>query len=275
MENKPEPPPSPGHDSFGVKALGIIGVTAIIAGLVSFVVLPVVQGRQEGLDAFAALCRAIGLTAEPSSAAAAKTTGSTVVFDRETRLLIADGDAAKGAVLAEEVCTACHLANSLVSDPKTMPTITGQSARAIYKQLVDIKLGIRESEIMQPIVEDLDPAEMSDLAAYYAGLRRRNDTNPESPAISQSTIALVEQGDSTRAIPGCASCHDPRAGGPWEAPNLTGQYPPYTEAQLKAYAEGKRRNDVYARMRIIAGKLTAQEIRELSAYYNAPPYPHF
>jgi hypothetical protein len=35
------------------------------------------------------------------------------------------------------------------------------------------------------------------------------------------------------------------------------------------YASGERRNDVYARMRIIAAKLTPSEIEGLATYYRA------
>jgi cytochrome c553 len=39
--------------------------------------------------------------------------------------------------------------------------------------------------------------------------------------------------------------------------------------QLKMYAAGDRRNDVYGRMRAIAAKLTEAEINGLTAYYHA------
>jgi cytochrome c553 len=273
--NKPEKSVSDDHGSFGAKAVGLIAATLLLAGLLSFIVLPVMQGRDEGLDVFAALCRAIGLQPESATPSSLKTMGSTVAFDGETLRVLAAGDPSKGAEYAADVCAACHLPNGETSDPKTMPTISGQSARAIFKQLRDIKAGIRESEIMKPIAVELDDQKMSDLAAYYSGLAKRNHNNPESPAISEATVMLVEKGDTARAIPACAACHEARAGGPLETPTLTGQYPPYVESQLKAYAEGRRRNDLYGRMRRIAKQLTPQEIRELSAYYNAPPYPHF
>jgi len=38
---------------------------------------------------------------------------------------------------------------------------------------------------------------------------------------------------------------------------------------LRMYASGERRNDVYARMRVIAAKLTSGEIDGLSRYYSA------
>ncbi len=272
MDSKSKTP----RDSFGVKAVGIIGATALLAGLVAFLAIPVMQGRDEGLDLFSALCRAIGLTVETPSSVTGQTAGSTVAFDRETSALLAAGNVEKGAALAADVCVSCHLPDGETSDPKaipTIPTITGQSPRAIYKQLRDLRAGTRASDVMKPIAEGLDDQQMSDLAAYFGGLERRNAGNPEVIAISEGTRALIEKGDASRALPACVACHEARAGGPLEAPNLTGQYPPYIEAQLKAYAEGQRRNDLYGRMRIIAKKLTPREIDELSAYYNAPAYP--
>jgi cytochrome c553 len=38
---------------------------------------------------------------------------------------------------------------------------------------------------------------------------------------------------------------------------------------MQMYASGQRRNDVYARMRTIAAKLTPAEINGLAGYYRA------
>lgn len=273
--NQPQPGAPAPRSSFGFKAVAFIGTAAIIAGVLSFVVLPTVQGRAEGLDVFASLCRALGLQTETSLAFGAKTAGSTVAFDLKTRAALGAGNPVKGGELAAEVCAACHLPNGLSSDPTTIPTISGQSAPAIYKQLRDIKAGLRQSDIMKPIADNLDEQGLSDVAAYYSQLRSRNDNNPESAAVSDNTIALALRGDAARALPACVACHEARAGGPWEAPRLTGQYTTYFETQLNAFADGRRKNDLYARMRIIAAKLTPQEIGELSSYYNAPPYSRY
>ncbi len=48
-----------------------------------------------------------------------------------------------------------------------------------------------------------------------------------------------------------------------------GQYSSYLATQLRAYHARERHNDVYARMRTIAGALTDAEIAELAAYYAA------
>jgi cytochrome c553 len=91
-------------------------------------------------------------------------------------------------------------------------------------------------------------------------------TLAESPA---AIVRLVELGDPRRNIPPCASCHRPGSGGPIETPILAEQGRDYLIAQLKMYASGERRNDVYARMRIIAAKLTPSEIDGLATYYRA------
>lgn len=275
-KNKSHNATSSGQDSFSGKAVAVIATSAIIAGLLSFVIFPATQFYDDGMDVFATLCRVLGLEEETtSSPVSGKTTGSTVAFDNTTLSLLASGAAERGRDHAADVCVSCHMSNSLVSDPKITPAITGQSARAIYKQLRDFKTGVRQSEVMKPIANELTDSQMSDLAAYYSALSLRNQNNPANIPISQKTLDLILRGDTARALPSCTSCHGRQSGGPLEAPNLTGQYRPYFEAQMKAFASGERRNDIYSRMRIIAKRLTPKEIEELASYYNAPPLTPF
>ena len=57
---------------------------------------------------------------------------------------------------------------------------------------------------------------------------------------------------------------EPASGGPIETPVLAEQRDEYLIQQLKLYASGERRNDVYARMRLIASRLTEDEIKGLA-----------
>src|SRR5262249_31695478 len=115
----------------------------------------------------------------------------------------------------------------------------------------------------------LDEATLADIAAYYAAQPKRNP-DPATLAESPSAIVrLVELGDPSRNIPPCAACHRPGSGGPIETPILAEQGKEYNGAQLKMYASGERRNDVYGRMRTIAAKLTPAEIDGLATYYRA------
>jgi cytochrome c553 len=122
---------------------------------------------------------------------------------------------------------------------------------------------------MTDIAKALEEPAIADVAAYYAAQPKRNPnlvTLAESP---DSIVRLVELGDPSRNIPPCAACHRPGSGGPIETPILSEQGRDYIVLQLKMYASGERRNDVYGRMRTIAAKLTPAEIDGLAAYYRA------
>lgn len=247
-----------------------MGAVAAGAWLTAFVAVPVIEGRSQGLTAFDAICRAIGLT--PAVSGPADNGGhapSQVAWTPATLADLAGGQVPAGAKLAEDVCQACHLANGMSANPDT-PSMTGQSARAIYKQLHDFKSGARVSAVMGPIVAELSQQQILDAAAFYGQLPRRNSdihVGADNPAVT----ALAVKGDAARALPSCDSCHSIRAGGPLETPMLVGQYSSYMSAQIRAFAEGGRANDLYGRMRAIAAKLTPEEIDGLAHYYNAPP----
>ena len=85
---------------------------------------------------------------------------------------------------------------------------------------------------------------------------------------NEATRNLVERGDVKRGIPACVSCHSISAGGPIETPTLAGQRAEYISAQLSNYKSGDRQNDIYHRMRSIAGKLRDEEIANLAQYYS-------
>jgi len=64
----------------------------------------------------------------------------------------------------------------------------------------------------------------------------------------------------------CASCHggiDHKAGSPW----LEGMPAAYTRAQLQAFANGTRHNDISEQMRNVARNMTPGEIDAAAAYY--------
>ena len=154
-------------------------------------------------------------------------------------------------------------------DRAEFPHLAGQSGAAIYKQLFDYRTGSRAHPLMTDIAKALDEAIIADVAAYYAGQPQRNP-NPVTLAESPpAVVQLVELGDPRRNIPPCAACHRAGAGGPIETPVLAEQREEYIVQQLKLYASGERRNDVYARMRTIAARLTDGEIEGLAAYYRA------
>jgi cytochrome c553 len=252
-----------------VAVLGIL-LSGIVLGVL---IIPVVQGRGAGLDAYTAICRALGILpgspAQPQPADRTPPTPvSQVIWTPDVLQILARADVQKGHAKVQEVCVSCH-GETGVSVAPDFPHLAGQSGPAIYKQLSDYRTGSRTHPLMTDVAKALDEAVIADVAAYYAGQPQRNP-NPATLAPSPSTIVnLVELGDPRRNIPPCASCHRAGSGGPIETPVLAEQLEEYIVQQLQLYASGERRNDVYARMRTIAGQLTETEIKGLAAYYRA------
>src|SRR5215468_8343383 len=241
--------------------------------LLGVLIIPVVQGRGDGIDAFTAICRALGIV--PGSPARQQlvdrsppTPVSQVVWTPAVLQILADAKPERGRAKAQEVCVACH-GEQGVSVAPDYPHLAGQSGAAIYKQLNDYRSGSRTNQLMTDIAKALDEATLADVAAYYAAQPKRNP-NPATLADAPAAIVhLVELGDPSRNIPPCAACHRPGSGGPIETPILAEQGKEYIVEQLKMYAAGNRRNDVYGRMRAIAAKLTEAEINGLAVYYRA------
>src|SRR5215470_7879845 len=253
-------------------SIAVVGV--LLSGvLLGVLIIPVVQGRSDGIDAYTAICRALGIL--PGSPARQQlvdrtppTPVSQVVWTPGLLQILADAKPERGRAKAQEVCVACHGEQGVSAAPQ-YPNLAGQSGAAIYKQLNDYRTGSRTNQLMTDIAKALDEATLADVAAYYAAQPKRNP-NPATLAESPPAIVhLVELGDPNRNIPPCAACHRPGSGGPIETPILAEQGKEYIVLQLKMYAAGERRNDVYGRMRTIAAKLTPAEIDGLATYYRA------
>lgn len=250
----------------------LVGSVVILFAVLGFVVLPIVQGSAAGLDAWTAICRALGIQPGTPAVPVPETTAtaqpvSQVAWTPALINQLGSGTPAAGAAVAEN-CVGCHgdLQNPQ-ADP-TFPKLAGQSALAIYKQMHDFRSGSRPSDVMTPIVETLDDQMILDVSVYYASLAK-GTLDPNVAVIDDAATAeLINRGSPARGIPACVACHGSRAGGPIETPTLAGQNAAYLAAQLRAYADGSRQNDVYSRMRSIARALTPEEIDRLSAYYS-------
>jgi cytochrome c553 len=249
---------------------GCVGLAGVLLGVL---IIPVIQGRSDGIDAYTAICRALGiLPGSPARQQAADrsppTPVSQVVWTPDVLQILADAKPERGRAKAQEVCVACHGEQGVSVGPD-FPHLAGQSGAAIYKQLNDYRSGSRSHQQMTEIAKALDEPTLADVAAYYAAQPKRNPNPATLANPSPAVVHLVELGDPSRNIPPCAACHRPGSGGPIETPILAEQVQEYVVLQLKMYASGQRRNDVYGRMRIIAAKLTQPEIDGLAAYYRA------
>ena len=179
-------------------------------------------------------------------------------------------DPAKGKVVAENICVACHSAdgNSLTS---ANPHLAGQVEEYIYKQLTnfkgqDNKPAERNNAIMAGMVAGLSDDDMRNVAAWFSSqkLKPAATSNEASIKLGQK---LWRQGDFKKGVPACAGCHGPTGAGlPAQFPRLAGQFPEYMELQLKTFRSEERANDPAKMMRTIAAKLSDVEIKAVADY---------
>lgn len=199
---------------------------------------------------------------------------SNVAWTVETHSLVKKGNPKIGAdietVETDEVnaCSDCHGERGAEPDREKHPTLAGQVAAYTFKQLRDYKDGSRKNKKMRDAVERLTDGQMAGLSAWYAEQPIAKVEVDEDETVSEETKKLVFRGDKTRLIQPCASCHGPRGEGAIiDVPAIAGQNVKYFVNTMKDYAKGKRSNDIYSRMRIIAKSLTRDEINELAVYY--------
>jgi cytochrome c553 len=251
-----------------VGAAAVVGGALVVGAALGLVLMPVLQGRAIGLDAYDAICRAIGI-AEGTPALSRPTASSgnyvpsPVRIDVATLANLRGADPKVGEGLMRDQCAACHGEQGISADPQ-FPHLAGQPAIVVFKQLHDYKSGARQNEVMGPIAQALDDAQIASVAAYVGALTPRVGFLVTPGA---DVRRLVQNGDPARGLAACGSCHGAGTGGPIEAPLLVGQSAPYLAAQLEAYRSGARANDIMRRMRSVATKLSDSDIRALSAYY--------
>jgi cytochrome c553 len=250
--------------------IAVVGI--LLAGVIlGVIIIPIVQGRDAGIDAYTAICRAIGFF--PGSPAQRQpvdrtppTPVSQVVWTPDVLKILARADPERGRAKVLEVCVSCHGEHGVSPSPD-FPHLAGQSGAAIYKQLHDYRTGSRTHQLMTDLAKALEEPVIADVAAYYAAQPQRRPDPATLAGSSEPIVRLVELGDPARNIPPCASCHRPGSGGPIESPILSEQHTEYLAQQLQMYASGERRNDVYGRMRTIAANLTPEEIQGLARHY--------
>jgi cytochrome c553 len=176
----------------------------------------------------------------------------------------AEGTAAAGQAKSA-TCIACHGADGNSVNPE-WPSLAGQHASYIERQLHLFKSGARQNVLMSPMTMTLSDEDIADLAAYYAGLNR---TGLEAdPAKVEQGTKLYRGGDAKGHVAACIACHGPTGSGNPAVvyPALRAQHAAYVAAQLRAYRSGERTTDPNQMMRNVAAGLSDAEIDAVASY---------
>ncbi len=177
----------------------------------------------------------------------------------------ADGNADKGKDLVA-VCAACHGPDGN-SPAGSFPSIAGQNTGYLVKQLNDIKSGVRAAPLMTGLLDAYSDQDIKDIAAFYEGQTVKGGA--AKLELAELGESIYRAGIKRKDIAACSSCHSPngRGNGPASFPALAGQWPEYTETQLKAFRSGDRTNDGDSKMmQISAMDLSDSEISAVSSY---------
>jgi cytochrome c553 len=158
------------------------------------------------------------------------------------------GDPTTGRKLTGQ-CRTCHGIDGVAKIP-IAPTIAGEQADYVARQLAAFRSGARVHEMMSVVTKSLSDQDIADLAAWYASI----------PITAGEAPALVE------SVEACVSCHGENGIAVVEdVPHLAGETVMYLDTQLKAFRTGKRPSDV---MRPMASDLSNADIRLLSDWFS-------
>src|SRR5690606_37807632 len=114
--------------------------------------------------------------------------------------------------------------------------------------------------------------EITELAAYYAGMPVPKLILPPSDADLARGRQLFEKGDWKQNVPACASCHGSQGEGVGASfPPLAAQQPEYLFSQLAAWKGGHRHNSPQDLMDDIAGRLSYEDLYAVSNYAASLP----
>jgi|TARA_B110000902_G_scaffold264054_1_gene344527 cytochrome c oxidase subunit 2 len=141
-------------------------------------------------------------------------------------------------------CVACHGEQGQGNKQLKAPTLAGQSANYLTRQLINFSSELRGShekdiygQQMLAITKALDlNKDVSAISAYLSAL---------SPTkVNQETIGDLKNGSRYYQAK-CGACHGGKAQGnkAFKAPKLSGQDNEYLQRQMKYFAEGIRGTD--------------------------------
>lgn len=173
------------------------------------------------------------------------------------------GDPAVGADKVA-LCTACHGPNG--NSPVPMwPSLAGQHAEYLYKQLMDFKHGNRVNDQMASILPTIQEPDIPDIAAYYA--QQQHAPLPAGPA-PELGERIYRGGNPESGVAACTGCHGPKGLGLAAAkfPRLAGQHAQYVDSTLKYFRSATRANDPNGMMRGVADRMTDEEIAAVSQF---------
>lgn len=209
----------------------------------------------------AAFPRSLGLAAFVAAAAFCLGTGSAAAQE---------GSPEEGQAKTT-TCHGCHGpagdGNAIVST-LYWPSLAGQHASYIVRQLEAFRSGERTDVGMQAMAASLSAEDSLDVAAWFAS--QTMEPKGADPALVERGQRIYRGGVPDRGVPACIACHGPGGqGNPLAGyPRVSHQHAAYLAKTLRDYRSGDRTSDseLNQMMRNTAEFLLDDEIEALASY---------
>ncbi|WP_249221167.1 cytochrome c [Cupriavidus sp. KK10] len=179
------------------------------------------------------------------------------------------GESRPARLMVEQVCAACH-GNTGQSTQKEYPSLAGQNADYLFKQLRQFKAGagepaLRQDARMAAVVQSMSETEMREVARYFS---RQPPARGQAalPHLVEAGKAIYWKGNPSNRLPACISCHRPKGEGiAPDFPRIAGQQPEYVVRQLHAWRSGTRGGPGKL-MSLLVPLMTDEEIVAVAQY---------
>jgi len=172
-------------------------------------------------------------------------------------------DLAKGEATYGAVCAACHGADGNSGTP-AYPKLSQQHPEYLVKQLQEFKSGKRANAVMKGFASTLSDDDMKNIAFWVTTKKAKPGFAKDKDLVTLGE-RIYRGGIADRQVPACAGCHSPNGAGiPSQYPRLSGQHADYAVAQLTAFRDGVRNNNL--QMTQVAAKMNDREIKAVADY---------
>lgn len=137
-----------------------------------------------------------------------------------------------------QVCGACHGDNGVPTKQSSpVPVIWGQQLGYLFIELRDFKTGARKNDLMSPIAQSLDVADLMPLAQYFS---QKPWPNLQQPPASADVAAQAQRANASIV---CTSCHQEGFKGDSTQPRLAGQSRDYLAKTMTDFRTVGRGNN--------------------------------
>jgi cytochrome c553 len=171
--------------------------------------------------------------------------------------ILTPGAAAQTIDEKAQVCAGCH-GEQGVPQQKDWPVIWGQQQGYLYLQLRDFKSGARKDDVMSPIAQSLERADMQALALYFS---QKPWPNLQQPHADREVAARAQT--AINAIV-CTSCHQAGFLGDSTQPRLAGLTREYLQKSMLDFRNKSRANNPGMSDLMLA--ISEQDVADIAAY---------